>query len=81
MFLQIGSIDIEDSISIYNISMFIGTKAAICISIIGKPYIQAFLFHKSLQPFNMRGTCIIVYVCTIRFCIDNVCFCTKCIKN
>ena len=81
MFLQIGSIDIENSIFIYNFSVLINSKATICVSIICKPYIQFCLFHKSLQTFYMRGTRIIIYVYVIRFCIDEICFCTKCIKN
>ena len=54
---------------------------AVRVTIVRKTDIQAFIYHKLSQDFNVCGTASTVDVGSVRLVIDYVSFCTKCVKN
>ena len=48
LLLHIFAADIHNTIAVYHISLFIYSDATVCISVIGKTYIAAFIYHKFL---------------------------------
>ena len=52
--LHIGTVNIKNSVSIDQISLFIHGQAAVCVAVKGKPNVHVILFYVLLQLFYMR---------------------------
>lgn len=50
----------------------VNCDTAVCITIIGKAYIQSMIYNIFLQNFDMCGTAVSVDVCSIRLIVDHI---------
>ena len=73
--------DIQNLVSIDDISLMVYCNATVGISIICKTNIQSVIHHIFLKYFNMRGSTCSVDVCSIRIIVNDVSFCTQSVKN
>ena len=78
---QILSAYIHNTVTIYNISIFIYSDTSVCISIIGKSYIQLLLLYKCLKYFDVGRSAVRIDIHTIWFIINNISLRSKCIKD
>ena len=78
--LHIAAVNIQNMVACNNITLFIHTKAAVCITIIGETNVQAFLHNELLQSLDVSGAGI-VDVQTIGLVVDDVGICAQCIKD
>ena len=72
---------IQDLIAIDDVSLMVYRDTAVSISVICKTDIQSVVYYILLQDFDMCGTTCSVDVGSIRFIVDDISLCTKCIKN
>ena len=79
--LHIASVNIQNMVACNNITLFVHTQAAVCITIIGKTNIQTFLHNELLQALNMSRTSVVVNVQSIRLIVDYIGICAQCVKN
>ena len=68
-------------VSSNHVTLFIHTQAAVCIAVVSKADVALILYHKLLQTTNVCRSSIVVNVRTIGLCVDDKCFCSKCVKN
>ena len=77
---EIFSADIHNAVAVHNIAVLIHCDTSVRISVIGESHIQLLLFHKLLEHFNVSGTAVRVDVRSVRFVVDDISFCSKCIE-
>ena len=77
---KIFSADIHNAVAVHNIAVLIHCDTSVRISVIGESHIQLLLFHKLLEHFNVSGTAVRVDVRSVRFIVDDIGLCSKCIE-
>ena len=64
-----------------DVTLLIHTQATISIAVVGEANVQSLLYHELLQALDVGRAGIVVYVQTVRLCIDDVGICAQRIKN
>ena len=78
---HIFSAYIHDQVAVDFPARLIDRDAAVCIPIVGKTDIQAVFLHKFLKRMDMGASAVCIDVRTIRMVVDDICFCTECVKH
>ena len=64
-----------------HIALLVHTQATVSIAVKGKADVQPVLYHELLQALNMRRTCIVVDIQTVRLVVDDVGVCAQSIEH
>ena len=79
--IPVFSADKHDFVAVYQLSVLVYGKTAVCISVVGETAVQMLFFYIFLQGLNVRRTALPVDVGSVRLIVNHKCLCAESVKH